>query len=395
MAKVYSKALDRSIEVERLIGKIEGSGDGPSMIFTGGIHGNEPSGVFALKNVINQLKSANVDVKGNIYAFSGNLWALERGERYHKRDLNRLWGIDRMELLEQGNLEIKDEDTKQQAEIYGEILKILEEDSGPFYFIDLHTTSSETIPFLTVNDSLLNRKYTQKFPVPMILGIEEYLDGPLLSYINELGYVAFGFEGGQHDDLASIRNHEAFVYLSLVYSGVIDIEAIDFDHYYGVLAKTCIDTQDIFEIYFRHEIQSDEEFKMQPGFVNFQHLSRGQLLAFSNGKPIYATDNNRIFMPLYQSQGDDGYFAIRKIPNLFLNMSAAMRRVGMDRFLVWLPGVKWESKKKDVLLVNKNIARFFTKKFFHLLGYRSQEINENYFRMKNREAASKQKEYSF
>ena len=35
-------------------------------------------------------------------------------------------------------------------------------------------------------------------------GIEEYLNGPLLSYINELGYVAFGFEGGQHDDISAI-----------------------------------------------------------------------------------------------------------------------------------------------------------------------------------------------
>ena len=49
MIKVYSKALDQSIEVDRLIGQIRGEQPGPTIIFLGGMHGNEPSGVFALQ----------------------------------------------------------------------------------------------------------------------------------------------------------------------------------------------------------------------------------------------------------------------------------------------------------------------------------------------------------
>jgi hypothetical protein len=84
-----------------------------------------------------------------------------------------------------GTFKPNNEDEKQQLFIQETINLILEEESGPFYFFDLHTTSSDTIPFITVNDSLLNREFTSMYPLPSILGIEEYLEGPLLSYINE------------------------------------------------------------------------------------------------------------------------------------------------------------------------------------------------------------------
>jgi len=59
------------------------------------------------------------------------------------------------------------------------------------------------------------------------LGIEEFLEGPLLSYINELGYLAIGFEAGQNDRLASFENHKAFIYLSMLHSGFIDRTSLD------------------------------------------------------------------------------------------------------------------------------------------------------------------------
>ena len=82
------------------------------------------------------------------------------------------------------------------------------------------------MPFITINDALINRKFSEQFPVPIVLGIEEYLNGPLLSYINQMGYVSLGFESGQHDDFSAITNSIAFVYLALVYSGVLKEEAV-------------------------------------------------------------------------------------------------------------------------------------------------------------------------
>lgn len=391
--KVYSKALNETISVSRIIGHIKGEQPGPTIIFTGGIHGNEPSGIFALHKVINEIRSRNTPVNGNIYAISGNLWALEKGIRFHKQDLNRLWRKEQLELLSNGNLKADNEDVTQQIEVHNTIKSILKNEKAPFYFIDLHTTSSETIPFLTVNDSILNRNFTKQFPIPIILGIEEYLSGPLLSYINELGYVAFGYEGGQHDDLSAIENHIAFIYLTLAFTGCVNKEAVNFDHYYQLLAKSSIDTREFYEIFYRYKVKPNEAFKMNPGFFNFEKIRKNQRIATSDDKPIKVKKSGRIFMPLYQGKGDDGFFTIRKIPSFLLHLSIPLRQKRLDKYLVLLPGVNWYCNKKETLIVNRKIAWLFPKQIFHLFGYRSRKADKTHFIMNNREAASRENEY--
>lgn len=391
MIEVHSKALDQSIETDRIIDHIEGSPSGPTLIFMGGIHGNEPSGVFALKKVLNQIDKRLV--KGTIYAISGNLWALEKGVRFHQEDLNRVWTEERIRSLPEDTKDAANEDIAQQIEIHTLIQSILENEKGPFYFFDLHTTSSETVPFLTVNDSLLNRKFTVQYPLPIILGIEEYLDGPILSYINELGYVAFGYEAGQHDNMSSIENHMAFIYLSMVFCGSVDKKDIDFHQCYDRLAKTTGDVRSIYEIYYRYLIKPEENFKMRPGYFNFQRIRTGQEIAESNESMIKAPMDGRIFMPLYQTQGDEGFFTIRRIRPIYLVLSAFFRRVRLDSLLTILPGIRWQDKKRHTLRINLKIAFLFTRPFFHLLGYRSRRIDQTHLVMKNREEESRDEEY--
>ena len=304
-----------------------------------------------------------------------------------------MWTSENMDLLVAGKLEVDCEDIAELVELYNLIQGILEKEPGPFYFMDLHTTSSETIPFVLVNDSLVNRKFTEQYPLPMILGIEEYLEGPLLSYINELGYVAFGYEAGQHDDLASIENHIAFIYLTLKFAGSISEEDINYYHYYEQLAKTSVDSKHVYEISYGFSIKEGDSFIMKPGFVNFQHVKKGQAMAVKNDIPVIASYTGRIFMPRYQDVGEDGFFEIRKVSPLMLRLSAVMRKIYLENLLVLLPGVKWESSKHDALMVDRKIARFFAKQFFHLLGYRSRRVNRAHLIMKNREAASREEEY--
>ncbi|NMM48573.1 succinylglutamate desuccinylase/aspartoacylase family protein [Marinigracilibium pacificum] len=381
------------VNVGRVIGKLYSGEKGPTIIFTAGIHGNEPSGIFAIDRVFSMIESEKIKFKGSVYGLSGNLSALSLGERYLKSDLNRLWTYERMNSLKSklnGNYV---DDEREQVELFNEIQNILKTESGPFYFFDLHTTSSETNPFLTVNDCLVNRKFANLFPIPMILGIEEYLDGPLLSYINELGYVAFGFEGGSHNDHSSIDNHEAFILLSLVYSGSIRKKSIDYYKYYDRLAKTSHDSHEIFEIFYRFEIDDIGKFRMKPGFVNFQKIRKGTYIAKYNGVKIKAKESGRVFMPLYQNQGEDGFFLIREVNPFFLHLSARIRKMKLDRMLPLLPGVKWFDKEDGVLEVNTKIARFFARKFFHLFGYRAKSISQNKYLMRNREKASRSKDY--
>ena len=52
---------------------------------------------------------------------------------------------------------------------------------------------------------------------------------------------------------------------------------------------------------------------MEPGFVNFQAIEKGELLAYQNGQPVKSEWDAFIFMPLYQSQGNDGFFVIQEV----------------------------------------------------------------------------------
>lgn len=393
MIEVHSHSLNQSITIRRIIGHIEGSASGPTVVFLGGVHGNESSGVLALHRVIQELTPQKEIIKGHIYGLAGNLQALEKGKRYCKEDLNRLWTERQLKHLLAGDIaDLKDEDWEQ-AEIFAAIQKILSEHDGPFYFMDLHTTSSETIPFVVVNDSLLNRKFTEQFPVPMILGIEEYLEGPILSYINELGYVSFGYEAGQHDDFASYQNQVAFIYLCLVFSDCLHKDDIEYYHYYEQLAKTSVTSRDIFEIRKRYKINSGDQFKMNPGYVNFQKIRQGEALAVNNGKVVTASQRARVFMPLYQNQGKEGFFEIAKVHPLFLRLSAILRRTKMAHILPFLPGIRWQSATHDAMVVNLKVARLLAKPLLHLLGYRTKQLDRNYLVIKNREAASRSKEY--
>ena len=54
MPRVHSTALDETVQVDRIIDHIQGEKGGPTVIFFGGVHGNETAGVFALKSVFEE-----------------------------------------------------------------------------------------------------------------------------------------------------------------------------------------------------------------------------------------------------------------------------------------------------------------------------------------------------
>jgi hypothetical protein len=98
-------------------------------------------------------------------------------------------------------------------------------------------------------------------------------------------------------------------------------------------------------------------------------------------------------MPLYQEQGEEGFFLIRKTPSWALILSGFLRRTNFGALLHILPGVSWANKQKQSLLVNTKVAHFFTKPFFHLLGYRNRVLDKTHFAMNNRELTAKNEMY--
>jgi hypothetical protein len=63
---------------------------------------------------------------------------------------------------------------------------------------------------------------------------------------------------------------------------------------------------------YRYAIQPGEEFKMLPGFHNFQQVTKGQHLADNRFGQIESPMDGFILMPLYQNKGEDGFFIVER-----------------------------------------------------------------------------------
>ncbi|MCB9190543.1 MAG: succinylglutamate desuccinylase/aspartoacylase family protein [Flavobacteriales bacterium] len=387
-ARFYSKALDKHFEVERIIGEFHGEEDGPVLVFFGGIHGNESSGVVALIEVMEEIKRLKPKIKGSIYAITGNMNSLQKEQRFEKEDLNRIWTKDRMRRLEKGTFAESElnADEKEQLELFKIGKEIFKKHAHQVYCIDLHTTSAPTVPFITLNDTLINRDFATKFPVPVIIGIEEFLVGPLLSWVMEIGYPSLAFEAGEHFSEESIKFHKAFVWLSLVHGGLIsEKEAPEFGKHHLILAASNADHGRIFEVYHRKGVSPEENFEMKPGYANLQPVVKGEKLASNVDGDIISPENGRVFMPLYQKQGNDGFFLAREVAPFWLALSARLRKWKFETVLTWLPGVRRDQKEKHTLIVNKSVAKFLAVEIFHLLGYRTKVRLENELRFTKRE----------
>lgn len=358
--------------IEREIGTFKGTKPGPNLIFFGGIHGNELAGIYALNTVLNDLKETNPSFKGNIYAIAGNLKAINAGKRFIGKDLNRIWFPNTLIARDE---RMKIPEYNEKIEILHKLIEILENDQ-PTYLVDLHTTSSHSMPFISISDTLKNRKIIRNIPAQLILGLEELLDGPMFSFFSELGLPAILFEAGQHEAISSYENHVAFIWMMLVELKCISKKNIpDYHTYIETLKKSSPGGNKSYEIKHRHLIRKNEHFKMKDGFVNFQKVDKGEVIAFNKNGEIQAQRKGNIFMPLYQSQGCDGFFLVKEIPPFWFKLSSRSRKWKMDRTIKMIPGVNRATNGKSTYIINKQIAKYRVISTLHLLGYR--KVNED------------------
>ena len=87
-------------ETGRELGSWDSGRPGPTLLVTGGVHGNEPAGVHALRRVLAALGDVGPRSCGRFVALAGNLPALAAGRRFLSRDLNRGWGAASIAALE-------------------------------------------------------------------------------------------------------------------------------------------------------------------------------------------------------------------------------------------------------------------------------------------------------
>jgi predicted deacylase len=294
--------LNDATRPSRVIAHVRGTEPGPTLILVGGVHGNEPAGIIAARSVLADLPVTGV--YGEVIALAGNTRALAEGVRYVDRDLNRLWLPERIAEARAGSVVTEHVEL---AELADAIERVRERAAGTVYVVDMHTTSAEGFPFLVVGPTAAHRAFAAQFPLPGIRGLEETLDGTLTRYLGGLGCVTLAVEGGQSATTAASANLEAVVTLALEAAGVVaPVPGAAEARLHLVRVRGGL--PHAIEVVSRHHIEAFSEFTMMPGFANIQRTAAGTLLARDRNGEVRAPFDGVLLLPLYQRQGDDGFF---------------------------------------------------------------------------------------
>lgn len=297
---------------DRILGILEGENPGPLVVFIAALHGNEQHGIEAFNNIFNSLKENQISVNGKIIGLLGNMSAIEENKRFLSYDLNRSWKPDYINHLRNSNNHLHFEDAEM-MELREEIEEHSQGDHRDKIMVDLHGTSSDYGNFLVVPEDEEFHAVIKSLHLPVIVDLDKYLEGTLLGYYHAKGFISFAFEGGLIGSREAVELHVSGIWELLEAAGVIthhDHE--DLDHYENKLKNSSTNLPKVVKAFHRHWVDEDDGFVMKPGYKNFQKIVKGEELANDKKGPIYAPKEGMIFMPLYQSSGNDGFFLVEE-----------------------------------------------------------------------------------
>ncbi len=313
------------MELERVIGRYTGEEKGPLMIVFGAMHGNEPAGVEALKMIFKMLEvepitNPNFHFCGRLLGLIGNTRAKNVGKRFIVKDLNRQWtteNVNRIKSSDIANLDSEDLEIK-------EILELLEKEISDYQpakvvVLDLHTTTAYGGIFSIPTDEKESVRIALELHAPVVKGLLKGIRGTSLHYFNrktfDMDMVAVCFESGQHNEELSINRAIAAITNCMRTTGCVEARHIENQHD-TLLITYSKDLPKIAELIEIHAIQPEDEFEMMPNYQNFQTIKKGEVLAKDRNGEILSSTDGLILMPLYQKQGDDGFFLIKTIEGL-------------------------------------------------------------------------------
>lgn len=366
----YDPHATLELDVPRLLGAAGPEG-GPVLVCIGGIHGNEPAGVLALQRLFGVLEADSTGLRGRVIGFAGNRRALACGRRFVDVDLNRVWTDERVERMRRTREPIDSED-RELADLGKALRGALKGVEHP-YVLDLHSTSGGGPAFVTYDDTLRNRALASEIPAPHVLGLEEELAGTLLGRLNTYGFTAVGFESGQHQDPASVERALAAVWIAMETCGVLAKGARpEVSRARTWLASESDGLPAVVEVRHREPVEDGDGFVMEPGYQSFQRVEEGEPLARRGDEKIHAPRSGLLLMPLYQPQGEDGFFLIQPVRPFWLRLSAVLRRMRVERVAHWLPGIRRDPAVPGGFIVDRGKARWLSREVFHLLGFRRE-----------------------
>ncbi len=301
---------------DRLLGEYIGDSDGKLFIVVAGIHGNEKTGLIALESIFEYLNEVQPSFSGKMIGLAGNLKAIANSARYVDTDFNRIWKrqiIDGIRNNGVGGHEFHEYD--ELKALLDEIDSIIDcKDPSNIVFIDLHNTSSAEGMFTFTFEGDDNYRIASALHIPIITGLDKALQGTAIQYMSERGFCSIAFEGGPLGVEKSISIHEAGVWLLLEATGCINRSEIpNYEQQKALMVASTENFPKISELIYVHNIEESDQFKMNQGYVNFQKIVEGEILGVDVNGDVRSPHAGYIMMPLYQTQGDEGFFITKLV----------------------------------------------------------------------------------
>lgn len=186
---------------------------GKHIVFTVAVHGSEPSGVFAMEELLETIKLKN----GKVTFILGNPEGFEKNQRFIDDNLNRVF--DPISLQNPGNsieknraVQIANWAKKQQIDLW----------------VDFHSTSSSDEPMLVtlqehnrVDDAIKITNFATHFVVSKYI-----LSGSLMQWCEENNIPAFVLECGLHTSPLATKRALTNMKSILKFNNVIDTDLL-------------------------------------------------------------------------------------------------------------------------------------------------------------------------
>jgi succinylglutamate desuccinylase len=310
------------MDSERVIGRYTGEEKGPLLIVFGAMHGNEPAGVEALKLMFQMLSIEPITnpqfrFRGRILGLIGNMRARRNGERFIVKDLNRQWTIENVTRIKNSPEELLDSEDKE----IKEILDLIEKEIASYQpekivVLDLHTTTAYGGIFSIPTDEEESIRIALELHAPVVKGMLKGIRGTTLHYFNKDNFkidtAAVCFESGQHNEELSMNRAIAAITNCMRTIGCVEAKHIENQHDSLLIehSKNLPKMNELIEI---HSIKPGDNFEMLPNYRNFQRIQKGECLAKDKNGKICSPTDGLVLMPLYQKQGEDGFFLIKKL----------------------------------------------------------------------------------
>ena len=295
---------------ERVVGNYHSNNE-KTIIFIAAIHGNENSGLIALKRFFHDIKELEINIDGTVIGLIGNLEALKNNRRHIDIDMNRLW-TDKFIRSKSNQDQSEGKEVLMVKELIDKIITLKKKKN--ITIVDLHNTSSPNGVFSIVNN-LKEKKIAEHLQVPIINNLLNRVKGSFAQYYSDQKINTIVFEGGAIGDPASVNNHEVSIWKMLEKKGFIDTDSIPDRVQRNNIKMNHFskNTQGYYFVKYIHRITEESDFLMNPNMQNFEKIKKGQVVGSDQNGTVQSPHEGFLLMPLYQKEGKEGFYIIKKM----------------------------------------------------------------------------------